>query len=121
MKNQPIVHIEIPAANRQVAAKFYADMFGWEMQHMEQPAPYTLFKSGNVAGGFPDVDDTYKPGDVVIYVDSDNIEADLKRIAAAGGKALGAPMVVQGMGTFAFFADPTGNRLALWKADMPSA
>ncbi len=85
---------------------------------MERTTPYSLFTTGNVGGGFPDVDDhLYKPGNVVIYIDSDDLEADMKRITAAGGKVLGEPHVVAVQRTMAFFADPTGNTLALWKGD----
>ena len=114
MTNRGIVHIEIPAKGRADLAKFYAEMFGWEFEAMEE-MHYTTWKSGNVAGGFPDVDgSTYKTGDVVVYIDSSDIEADLKKIASKGGKTLQGKTEIPGVGWFAFFADPTGNRLALF-------
>ena len=35
MTNRSIVHIEIPAKGRADLAKFYAEMFGWEIQAMD--------------------------------------------------------------------------------------
>ncbi len=117
MTKREIVHVEIPAANREAAAQFYKEVFGWKFEHHQEPVPYTTFQTGNVPGGFPDMSSDYKPGDVVVYIDSDDLDADLKQITAHGGHAIGPKLEVPGMGWFAFFADPSGNRLALWKAD----
>ncbi|HMM29688.1 MAG: VOC family protein [Chloroflexota bacterium] len=116
MDKRPIVHFEIPAQDRDLSARFYQDVFGWEFNHVEQPSPYTLVMAGNVGGGLPDVGEGYQPGDVVLYLDSDDIEADLKRIEAHGGKALSPCFPVGDFGEMAFFADPAGNRLAIYHA-----
>jgi predicted enzyme related to lactoylglutathione lyase len=116
MSKRSIVHVEIPAANRDSLAKFYAEMFGWNFQHMTEPSPYTTFEAGNVGGGYPDVSDQSKPGDVLVYVDSEDIDADLKKIERLGGKTLMPKTAIGTMGWFAIFADPTGNNLALFTA-----
>ena len=114
MTNRAIVHIEIPAKGRADLAKFYADIFDWKFENQDE-MHYTTWESGNVRGGFPDVDDkTYRPGDVVVYIDSPDIDADLKKIAAKGGKTLQGKTEIPGVGWFALFADPTGNRMALF-------
>jgi predicted enzyme related to lactoylglutathione lyase len=41
----------------------------------------------------------------------------LKQIEKHGGKGLSPVMEVPGFGALVFFADPTGNRLALWKGN----
>ncbi|MGH2541270.1 MAG: VOC family protein [Ardenticatenaceae bacterium] len=115
MNKRSIVHIEIPAADRKAAARFYGELFGWEFQHVEEPVPYSLFESGNIGGGLPDVSDYYRPGDVLVYISSADIDADLDSIESHGGQRMGDKFEIPGMGWFAFFADPTGNRLALWK------
>ena len=116
MEKRSVVHIEIAAKDRAASAKFYHDVFGWEYQAHGAPMNYTTFQTGNVGGGFPDIDgQMYKAGDVVVYVASDDLGADAKRIEAAGGKILSPAMDVPGMGTFQFFADPSGTRLSLWK------
>jgi uncharacterized protein len=115
MSKRPIVHIEIPAANRESLGQFYSEMFGWNISHMSEPVPYSMFEGGNIGGGFPDVGEMYQPGDVIVYIGSDDIEADLAKIEELGGKAVTPKMEVPGMGWLAMFTDPTGNRLALWK------
>jgi len=115
MTKRNIVHIEIPARERTELAKFYADLFGWETQAMDDKGmEYTVWQSGNVRGGFPDLDDTYKPGDVVVYIDSEDIEADLKKIEARGGRTVKGKTEIPGVAWYAMFADPTGNRMALY-------
>jgi len=115
MTNRSIVHIEIPAKGRADLAKFYAEMFGWEVQAMDDKGmEYTIWQSGNIRGGFPDSDDNYKPGDVIVYIDSKDIDADLKKIGGNGGKTLLGKTEIPGVAWYAFFADPTGNRMALY-------
>lgn len=115
MTNRNISHIEIPANGRPELARFYAETFGWETQAMDNTgADYTVWKSGNMRGGFPDIDDSNKPGDVIVYLTSDDIETDLKKIEANGGQTLRGKTEIPGVGWYAYFADPTGNRLGLY-------
>jgi hypothetical protein len=113
-QGRPFVHVEIPAIDRMASAKFYADIFGWGFQHMDE-MNYSMFESGNVGGGLPPVDDKLnQPGDVLVYVDSADIDSDLKKIELLGGKTIVPKTEIPGMGWFAVFTDPTGNRLALY-------
>lgn len=114
MSKRAIVHVEIPATNRDRSAKFYADLFGWDFQHLGDPMNYTTFQAGNTGGGYPDIGENTKAGDVRIYIDSEDIEADLKKIEKAGGKAVYPKTEIPGFGWFAMFTDPAGNTLALW-------
>ena len=119
MANRSIVHVEIPAKSRDAAAKFYQELFGWEYQHMEGSMPYTTFKSGNTGGGFPDVSQNNPAGQVLVYISSDDIEADLKKAEGLGGKILMGKTEVPTFGWFGIFADPTGNPIAVWKEMAP--
>ena len=112
---RPIVHVELPTTNRAAAVEFYAKLFGWTYQDTTTPHPYTLFDTGSINIGMPDAADDYEPSNVVFYVKSDNIAADLKQIEKLGGTKLTEPFSVGAMGEMAFFTDPSGNRLALWK------
>ncbi|HEX9117384.1 MAG TPA: VOC family protein [Anaerolineae bacterium] len=114
MANRPFVHIEIPAADRQKAAEFYGKAFDWTFEDYGPPMNYTTFRTGNIGGGFPELGDDYKPGDVIVYIGSDDIEADLRRIESLGGKTVMPKMEIPETGWFALFTDPTGNKLALF-------
>jgi uncharacterized protein len=61
----------------------------------------------------------YEAGDVVVYLETDDIDGLLKKIEAKDGKTHLKKTEIPGMGWFAFFADPTGNRMALYTG-MPS-
>ena len=45
-----IVHVELAAVDRKALSKFYADVFGWEVEHMDF-MNYTTFKAGEGVGG----------------------------------------------------------------------
>lgn len=115
-KRGDIVHIEIPAKGRAKLAQFYQEMFGWKIQAMDD-MHYTLWEAGNLGGGFTDIDaipDMYEPGNLLVHIHSDDIEADLKKIEKLGGKTLRRKEEIPGVGWWAVFTDPTGNRMALY-------
>jgi len=121
MSKRNIVHVEIPSANVESAARFYQDLFGWKIQ----PVPemnYTMWEAGNgdEYGGFPLVSDDNPAGQVLIYIDSDDIDADLKNVQKLGGKVLTQKTEIPGMGWFGIFKDPTGNVLALYTSMNPA-
>ena len=121
MSKRNVVHVEIPAANVEGAGKFYQDLFGWKIQPMPE-MNYTMWEAGNgdEYGGFPQVSDDNPAGQVLVYIDSDDIEADLKNVEKLGGKVLHQKTEIPGMGWFGIFQDPTGNVLALYTSMNPA-
>ena len=114
MTKHPIVHVEFSARDRGEAANFYGDVFGWEMQDMPE-LNYTTFNPGKEpGGGFNPVGEQVKAGDVFVYIGTDDIDATLGEIEAAGGKTAIPKSEIPGVGWFAFFTDPTGNMVALY-------
>lgn len=114
MSARKFVHVEIPATKSADAAKFYKELFGWEIQH-DEAMDYTMFDTGDLGGGFSLVGQNgTKPGDVLLYLDSEDIDADLKAIAAAGGEVVMPKSEIPTIGWFAVFKDPTGNAMALY-------
>jgi predicted enzyme related to lactoylglutathione lyase len=119
MTKRNIVHIEIPAADLEKAGKFYQDLFGWKIQSIPE-MNYALWEPEQApGGGFNPLNASVKPGDVLIYVDSDDIEADLEQVKALGGTVLSAKTEITGTGWFALFKDPTGNTIALYTSKDP--
>ncbi|OGO27887.1 MAG: hypothetical protein A2W33_05850 [Chloroflexi bacterium RBG_16_52_11] len=119
MAKRNIVHIEIPAADMEEAGKFYHDLFGWEIQSFPE-MNYTMWDAGfGSAGGFNIVGDEFKPGDVLIYVASQDIEADLKNAEKLGGKILRPKTEIPQTGWYAIFKDPTGNMIGLYTSMDP--
>jgi uncharacterized protein len=119
MTKRNIVHVEIPAADSAKAGKFYNDLFGWEIQSVPE-MNYTMWDAGDgSAGGFNEVGDEFKAGDVLIYINSDDIEADLKKAKSLGAAVVQQKMEIPQTGWFAIFKDPTGNRIALYTSMNP--
>jgi predicted enzyme related to lactoylglutathione lyase len=119
MANHPIVHIEIPAHDPAAAGKFYADVFDWKLQ-TDPNFDYHMFQAeGGPAGGFVQVSEgmaQYKPGEVLLYIATDDINATLAQVEAHGGKTVLPKTEIPHVGWFGIFTDPTGNRLALFTA-----
>jgi len=87
--------------------KFYAEMFGWQIQ-VDPVRNYHLFEPQRGPGGaFVQVGETAgaKIGEVLIYVFTDDIEATLAKAEALGAKTL-TPRTEIPQGWFAVFADP---------------
>jgi predicted enzyme related to lactoylglutathione lyase/ferritin-like metal-binding protein YciE/predicted ester cyclase len=114
-----IVHIEIPAADRRLTASFYNELFGWEYEHMDESMSYTTFTGGNLGGGFPDVNEMNPAGEVLFYVESDDIESDLRRVESLGGDTVVPRTEIPGYGYFAIVSDPTGNPFGLYYTEQP--
>jgi hypothetical protein len=118
MTKRTIVHYEIPTADRTTTKKFYSELFGWEFQTADMPGEdmeYDMIQDGGIGGGLSPLNDMVKPGDVLIYVNSEDIDTDLKKIEALGGKIALPRQDIPGYGSMAIFIDPTGNQLALWQ------
>ncbi len=116
MAAHPIVHVEIPAHDTKAAADFYAKVFGWKIQH-DPTFDYHMFSSeGGPGGGFVSMAEEHgSGGGPLVYMGTDSIEGSLEQIEANGGKRLEPKMEIPGMGWFAIFADPSGNRMALYQ------
>ena len=121
-KMSPVVHFEMPYDNRARMAKFYESVFGWQTRMLGQDmGNYVLAtttetgesgpkKPGAINGGFFEK----KPGwaaqypSVVIAVD--DVRESMKKVIDAGGKVLGEPMEIPGVGQYVSFTDTEGNR-----------
>ena len=121
MSKRNVVHVEIPAANVEAAAKFYQDLLGWKIQPVPE-MKYTMWEAADGSGGgFPEVSADSPAGQVLVYIDSDDIEADLKNVKKLGGKVLHEKTEIPGMGWFGMFKDPTGNVLGLYTSLNPAS
>jgi predicted enzyme related to lactoylglutathione lyase len=125
MTMNPVVHFEMPAEDRERMAKFYKKAFGWQAQMLgPDMGDYVVVtttesddngpkKAGAINGGFyPKSND--KPAQypaVVIAVD--DIQQSMKTVSDAGGKVLGDPMEIPGIGKYVAFFDTEGNRASM--------
>jgi predicted enzyme related to lactoylglutathione lyase len=126
LKMNPVVHFEMPAQDRKRMADFYTKAFGWKTQQLgEDMGNYVLAtttdsdengmpnKPGAINGGFFQKTDD-KPAQypsVVIAVD--NIKEHMTNVEKSGGKVLGEPMNIPGIGLYVSFFDTEGNRVSM--------
>jgi predicted enzyme related to lactoylglutathione lyase len=111
MTKRPIIHFEIPAQDRAAAANFYKELAGWEFQEVPQ-LNYTTVNTGNVPGGlFQKTPE--QPGILSLYIQSDDVDADLKKAESLGGKIVIPTMEIPGVGWVGFFTDLDGNIVGL--------
>lgn len=120
MSKRNVVHIEIPTSDTKSSAKFYESVFGWKMEHNTE-FDYTMWADGaGSGGGFVSMADENADGKILIYIDSDDIDADLKKVASLGGTIIKPKTEIPGTGWYAVFQDPNGNRLAVYSSLNPS-
>ena len=81
---------------------------------------YIFAAAGGGGGGFPEVSEENPAGQVLVYIASDDIDADLKNVKKLGGKVLRENTEIPGMGWFGIFQDPTGNVLAVYTSANPA-
>ena len=101
-----VVHFEMPYENAERVARFYRTAFGWDTQLM----------GADINGGFfgKSADKPMQYPSVVISVA--DIAASMAKVNSAGGKVLGEPMNIPGVGRYVSFVDPEGNRVSLLQA-----
>jgi len=122
----PVVHFEMPYDDSERLAKFYTQAFGWQMQKMgsdmgdyvtaataETDEKRMVKTPGTINGGFfpKNADMPSQYPSVVIAVD--NIKEAIKKVNDAGGKVLGEPMEIPGIGQYVSFNDTEGNRVSI--------
>jgi uncharacterized protein len=115
-QQHPIVHVDIPAQDPPALSRFYADLFGWQVQSLQTLA-YTRFQApGGVTGGFVGLGGPlqHRTGELVVYVGSNDIASDVQKAIELGGKVVVPKTEIPQTGWFAILEDPAGNRLGLF-------
>ena len=117
MANHPIVHVEIPTIDSKASAEFYGKTFDWKLDHAPEFDYWQFAAEGGPGGGFIQVGgpSDAKVSQPVIYIGTDDIAGTLARIEANGGKTVQPETEIPGIGAFAYFTDPAGNKMALFK------
>ncbi len=115
----------MPAENRQRMADFYARTFGWRTRQMgEDMGNYVLAtttesdengpkKPGAINGGFFTKSEDMPAQYPSVVIAVDDIKESMKKVATAGGKVLGEPMEIPGVGQYVSFFDTEGNRVSM--------
>ncbi|OGY20604.1 MAG: hypothetical protein A2900_00580 [Candidatus Chisholmbacteria bacterium RIFCSPLOWO2_01_FULL_50_28] len=122
----PVVHFEMPYTNNKRVAKFYENVFGWGMQYLPKMGSYVLAttspvdkkgmhkNSGAINGGFyPKSKDDAVPH---LVISVDNLKKHMAAVKQAGGKIIGKPVDIPGVGKFVMFRDSERNKVGMLQA-----
>jgi predicted enzyme related to lactoylglutathione lyase len=127
-----VVHFEIPADEPERAAKFYRELFGWEINRWEgtEGMEYWMVQTvptdpqgmpvrPGVNGGL--MRRMFPAQAPVNYISVANVDEFVGKAERLGAKVLMGKHPVPGMGWFAQMADTEGNVFAVWETDPNAA
>ena len=131
-----IVHFEIPADDPERAAKFYRELFGWEIQKWggaqegksssDGGMEYWLVSTvpidekgrptrAGVNGGLMR---RQHPGHTPVnYISVESVDEHAKRAKSLGAEVVVPKTPVPGMGWFVCLKDPEANVFGIWQED----
>ena len=122
----PVVHFEMPYEAADRMAKFYKAAFGWKMKNMgakmgnyvlattaETAANGRPKKGGTINGGFFEKKPDWPMQHPSVVIAVDDLVKAMDKVTKAGGKVLGEPMDIPGVGGYVSFVDSEGNRVSM--------
>jgi len=126
----PVVHFEMPAEDRTRMRAFYEKTFGWQTEQLgPEMGDYVVVTTtetdasrgpktpGAINGGFYPKRDDWPAQYPSVVIAVDDIKASMENVSEAGGKVLGEPMEIPGIGLYVSFFDTEGNRVSMLQPD----
>lgn len=111
----PVVWFEIGCKELGPSREFYSAVFGWEFRDSGPTAELKRNEAEPGIGGHLNCLGHEPHNYAMFYIEVDDIAATLKAIEAQGGKTVVPPTPIPDGSHFAWFADPGGTTLGLWK------
>jgi predicted enzyme related to lactoylglutathione lyase len=116
-----ILHFDITADDPGRAAKFYSDVFGWEVEKWEGPMDYWLITTG--PDEEPGINGGLAPREQMSYttfvntVDVPNVDEFMAKVEEMGGKVVSPKIPIPGEGYMATCQDTEGNTFNIMEDD----
>ena len=109
-------YVELSVTDMQAARDFYGAAFGWTFTSYGDG--YSGIRTaaegdGEEAGGLALVDAAPARGGPLVLLFSDDLDATVAAVQAAGGEVVNGPYGFPGGRRF-HFLDPSGNELGVW-------
>ncbi len=113
----PVVHFEMPYDNPERMAKFYESAFGWQTRMLgEGMGNYVLAtttetgeqgpqRPGAINGGFYPKRPDWPGQHPSIVIAVEDVAESMRKVTGAGGRMLGEPMEIPGVGQYVSFLD----------------
>jgi predicted enzyme related to lactoylglutathione lyase len=119
---QPVVHFEVIGKDAEGLQRYYAALFGWEM-NADNPMDYGMVaREGNtnadgvgIGGGVGTGPEGYE-GHVTFYVEVPDVEAALATAEELGGTRVMGPETLMGQVELGQFTDPEGHLIGVVKS-----
>lgn len=108
-----IDYIEFTVRDLAEAKRFYAEAFGWRFT--DYGPTYAGIQGADGEVGGMEQTDALRQGGPLVILYSEDLEASLEAVLAAGGSLAKEPFAFPGGRRF-HFLDPSGNELAVWTA-----
>lgn len=116
-----VIHFEIHADDPERAAKFYKDIFGWEITKWDGGSePYWMIKTGpdsepGINGGL--MKRIHPEGNVYNTIGVSSVDEFVKKIESKGGQNVVPKMAIPGVGYVAYCKDTEGNIFGIYEND----
>ena len=114
----PVIWFEVMGKDGAALSKFYAELFGWNVD----PAPNDYFMmtaGGERPDGGVGTDPSGGDGHVTWYVETDDLQASLDKAESLGGRTVMPPTEPMQGTSIALFSDPEGHVVGLVKPGPP--
>lgn len=110
-----ICHVEIPTRDIKKSGEFYKKLFGWKIDYGWGP-DYATFDTGEglLTGGGLERKDKIAPGNIILYISVDDINAMLEKAVKLGAKRVREKTEIPRVGWFGLFTDLDGNTIGLF-------
>lgn len=131
-KMNPVVHFELPAEDTKRMADFYSNVFGWQPQFFgEEMGNYVTVSTtdtdeygrpsspGAINGGLFPKTENMPSNCPSIVIAVDDVNEHIRKVTEAGGKILGQPQDIPGIGLYVSFRDTEGNVCSILQPVMP--
>jgi predicted enzyme related to lactoylglutathione lyase len=130
MSKNPVVHFEMPYKDAERVAEFYKKVFGWNMMDAGEEMGHYITAGtaetdenrmvktpGTINGGFYSLAMTPQSTAPSVVISVSDLKEAIKNIEGAGGKLLGEPQEIPGIGLWVSFNDSEGNRVSVLQAN----
>ncbi|TDB87890.1 VOC family protein [Actinomadura sp. 7K534] len=112
--------VELASPSLEVSKRFYCDVFGWYAYTLTAGSvgDYEMFTLGDIQGpaigGMYELQDDSMQSSWTIYFRTDDLDASLDLVRAAGGQVLVEPVDIADLGRMAQCSDSQGADFAFW-------
>ena len=113
-RHHSVDYIEIPVVDVAAAKQFYGSAFGWTFNDYgpDYAGIQDLARPKTEVGGLAKTD-AVRAGGPLVLLFSEDLDASVAAVTAAGGRSVDGPYDFPGGRRF-HVADPSGNELGVW-------